>query len=147
MTHSKFVSLAKAWLLSAKQCNPVFIERGSAKTNEIPDAIGWNSKGSIIVECKTSLSDFRADTKKPFRIDPKSGMGKFRYYLFPLKLYNRIPIEELPEGWGIGVVDVTRIYPVMSQVRCKNSKEWPFNIEAELYYMRSRVLQIQRYGR
>lgn len=66
--HDNLVKLAAQWLLRAKQCRPVFTEMGSAKTRERPDAIGWNSSGSIIVECKTSLEDLRRDARKPFRM-------------------------------------------------------------------------------
>jgi hypothetical protein len=48
------------------RCNPVFSRCASCA--EIPDAIGWTSRwqfrGSIVVECKTSHSDFVADRKK-----------------------------------------------------------------------------------
>ncbi len=145
MKHNELVKLAKKWLLSAKQCNPVFTEKGSSKSGEMPDVIGWSSQGSIVVECKTSLADFRADIKKSFRIASEAGMGKFRYFLFTKELYDKIPQEELPEGWGITLVDYQ--FQSVGQVRLKRSKEWLFNIKAELYYMRNRILEIQRFGK
>ena len=144
MTHRELVELAKDWLLSAKQCNPVFTEKGSAKSNEMPDAIGWSSQVSIIVECKISLFDFRADAKKPFRVTPEIGMGELRYYLFAHELYRKIPDWELPAGWGIVLVDDSQ---KVGQARLKTSKKWQFNLKAELYYLRSRILEIQRFGR
>jgi hypothetical protein len=33
-------------------------------TAEIPDAIGWNTHGSVVVECKTSRADFMRDRDK-----------------------------------------------------------------------------------
>lgn len=143
MKHNQLIELGKNWLLSAKGCNPVFTEKGSAKSGEMPDVIGWNSQESIVVECKTSLYDFRADSKKPFRVDPKNGMGKFRYYLFTQELYNVIPDYELPVGWGIVVINS---FQGVQQVRFKKSQIWPFNLKAELYYLRNRILEIQRFG-
>ncbi|KKL27284.1 hypothetical protein LCGC14_2386720, partial [marine sediment metagenome] len=70
MSHDELVKLAKQWLLSARQCNPVFSEKGSAKSGEMPDVIGWSSAGSFVVECKISKADFIVDAKKDFRINP-----------------------------------------------------------------------------
>ncbi len=132
MTHDELIKHAKQWLLSAKQCNPVFTEKGSAKTGEMPDVIGWCSAGSIIVECKTSISDFRADKKKEFRINPRKGMGLFRFFFTTQILYNIIPKREWPEGWGRVVID--ELTNRVSQVRCKWSKEWMFDKNAEIYF-------------
>ncbi len=135
-----FVSMLVVELAQAQQ--PKTPDRPSL-TKEMPDIIGWNSQGSIIVECKTSLYDFKKDSKKPFRVNPDSGMGKFRYYLFTQELYNEISNRELPAGWGIIVVDT---FQRVQQVRLMNSKPWSFNVEAELYYLRNRILEIQRFG-
>jgi hypothetical protein len=40
--------------------------------------------------------------KKPFRVYPEQGLGHKRYYLAPR---NIIPVNELPEGWGLLEVD------------------------------------------
>src|SRR5690348_2379200 len=61
-THGELVSKAKAWLRSHKRCNPVFT--GHASCCEVPDAIGWSARGSVLIECKVSISDLRADGKK-----------------------------------------------------------------------------------
>jgi hypothetical protein len=54
------------------RCNPAY--SGNASCCEIPDAIGWTSRGkfygSIVVECKTSRGDFLADKKKCVRYRP-----------------------------------------------------------------------------
>ena len=68
-------------------------------TDEIPDVIAfgaWNH--SVLIECKASRSDFLSDKKKPFRSEPKLGMGKQRFYCCP---DNLIKIDELPDGWGL----------------------------------------------
>lgn len=69
-------------------------------THEIPDAIGWAYGGlfSVLVECKTSRADFKADRGKYFRDNPKSGMGRYRYYFTPSGL---ICVDELPPLWGL----------------------------------------------
>lgn len=46
---------------------------GVASCREIPDAIGWSSSyrggyGSIVIECKCSVSDFYRDAKKAVRL-------------------------------------------------------------------------------
>lgn len=66
MTHVELVERAVRWLWGTKRCNVVLSENASC--SEVPDAIGWSTagswRGSIVVECKTSLSDFHADKKK-----------------------------------------------------------------------------------
>jgi hypothetical protein len=67
VTHEELCERAVLWL-SGKRCNPIFCRIASA--TEIPDAIGWSSKwnwqGSIVIECKVSVGDFRGDIYKRF---------------------------------------------------------------------------------
>lgn len=76
-------------------------ETRSGWNGEVPDAIGFRASGwedgSVVVEVKTSRSDFLADKKKPHRQDGK-GMGNWRYFLCP---ENVIRVDELPSGWGL----------------------------------------------
>lgn len=69
-------------------------------TGEIPDAIGFRERSSVLVECKTSRSDFFADRKKRYRAQPEvyAPMGEFRFYAAPKGL---IRVEDLPERWGL----------------------------------------------
>jgi hypothetical protein len=64
--HEELCERARRWLRSNRRCEPVF--SNVASCGEIPDAIGWSStwkhRGSIVVECKASLSDFHADKWK-----------------------------------------------------------------------------------
>lgn len=70
MTHWDLEKRAIRWLSGTKRCDPVL--SGIASCSEIPDAIGWGPRGSIVVECKCSLSDFRADMNKYVRyLDPQ----------------------------------------------------------------------------
>jgi hypothetical protein len=66
MSHDELCERAKHWLGGTRRCNPVFSNIASCA--EIPDAIGWSScygwRGSTVIECKTSVSDFYADKQK-----------------------------------------------------------------------------------
>lgn len=95
VTHSELVEHAACWL--RRLCATVITEMATAGT-ETPDAIGWSGGNSILVECKVSLSDFRADAKKHFRYCPEMGIGVRRYYCAPKGL---LKPESLPEKWGL----------------------------------------------
>ena len=95
LSHRQLVERARNWLLGSERVR-VVVSEWNASTMEHPDAIGWHTGGqSVVIECKASLSDFRADKKKPFRVHESMGMGNKRYFLAPKGL---IPVEELPEG-------------------------------------------------
>jgi hypothetical protein len=124
--HSELVKKAKQWLRGTKRCYPVFSESTSCR--ESPDAIGWNSRGSIVVECKTSVIDFRRDRNKyvGFR-NPRDGyihrsgrgwntkkfqelgwervdvtrMGTRRYILCPFGLINEEDLQEYAPDHGL----------------------------------------------
>ena len=98
MTHKELVTLAvkqlKKW-----RCKPICSEMMFAShTCEIPDAIGWTSRASIMFECKASRADFLRDKNKPFRICKQSGMGDIRFFLTNQDVIKTE--DELPEGWG-----------------------------------------------
>lgn len=96
MTHNDLVNEACAWL-RRNHYRVIFRERQSR--HETPDAMGWKSTGhSLLIECKVSLSDFRADQKKKPRTSSRIGIGELRYYMAPRGL---IPVGELPSGWGL----------------------------------------------
>ena len=82
-------------------CGLILSELVSSLSPEIPDAIGWSSGRSILIECKTSRSDFLADAKKPHR-QAGEGPGETRYFMTPSGL---VAPAELPEGWGLLEVD------------------------------------------
>jgi len=104
MTHKDLVEVGYKWVLKSGGCGVAFKELNSGAFNgEYPDVIGFASGGhSLLIEVKTSRSDFLSDSRKRFRKDPKIGMGSYRYYLCPKGLIKR---EELPEGWGLIYVD------------------------------------------
>jgi len=147
ITHKHLVEKAKFYLSSAKQCNPVFTEKGSARIHEYPDVIGWTGNECFVLECKASLSDLKADAKKESRSESGRGLGNRRYYFLPQELYEQIQNklhECIPKGWGV-IICFDNMNP--RQVRHRDSKVFGSNIKAERDFLRSRVMEIQRFGR
>ena len=97
MTHAELVKAAERWLYRYCCCGVVFAEMVTLN-REIPDAIGWRHSISILVEAKTTRSDFLADAKKPFRAINERGMGNWRFYLCEPGVL--VPAD-IPEGWGL----------------------------------------------
>ena len=95
--HDELVLRAEKWLKS-QNCQVVIRDPFRSWNREQPDAIGWRSDVSILVEVKVSRADFLADAKKHFRVNPDTGMGDWRFYLSPPGIVNP---EDLPEGWGL----------------------------------------------
>lgn len=97
--HEALVIAAVKWLEATARCSFSLSEMCSMAM-ERPDAIGWKATSgmSIVVECKANRLDFFGDAKKPFRSNPKMGMGRLRYYLVPEGL---VKPEEVPENWGL----------------------------------------------
>jgi hypothetical protein len=97
-THKKLVNRMANWLKNSKRYTVVFSEL-TTRNNETPDVIGWVGNAfSTLIECKVSVSDFRADKKKVFRRAAELGMGDFRYFAAPLGVIAR---TEIPDGWGL----------------------------------------------
>lgn len=108
MNHPELVSCAEKWLRKSQGCSVVITElTASTSTGEQPDAIGFRAWGrSILIECKTSRQDFMADARKNFRINPSAGMGDFRFYLCEAGV---LDVGDMPDGWGLLVVDGGKI--------------------------------------
>lgn len=81
-------------------------------TAELPDIWGFNGWDSVLVEVKTSHSDFLADQKKWVRKEErkKYQLGNYRYYLCPDGI---IKESELPDGWGLLYYDGKTIRKVI----------------------------------
>lgn len=106
-THADLVAIAGRWLRNTAGCTVVLEELCAATASgENPDAIGWYCARTLLIECKTSRSDFLADRKKRFRADPSRGMGLYRYFLAPRGL---ISPAELPPRWGLLEVSGSRV--------------------------------------
>jgi hypothetical protein len=92
--HSVLIDEAARWL--RRKCALVITDM--AHIGETADAIGWRGTYSILIECKASVSDFKADARKYFRRYPENGMGCTRYFCTMRGLLNP---ERLPEKWGL----------------------------------------------
>lgn len=141
MNHKELTEKAKFWLKSAKKCNPVFSEQGSFNFKEMPDAIGFLKDDCIVVECKTSKSDLYADRKKPFR--ESGGLGDLRYYFMTQELYGECKDFDW-RGWGVVVYKEGHGYA--RQACGIIMKKFESNIKNERDFLRSRILEIQRFG-
>lgn len=95
-SHAELCHIGEKWLRN-KGCGAVIVELRTA-ASEQPDVIGWQGHHSMLIECKTSPDDFRADLKKPSRVMPDLGPGQLRYYLAAAGV---IPIQKIPSGWGL----------------------------------------------
>jgi hypothetical protein len=111
LTHTDLVERAKNWLEKAHgnkfACGVVLAEY-RCYAPEIPDVIGFNNHHSILVECKVSRADFKADKHKSHR-HPIKGMGNYRYYL---TLPNVTCAEDIDNGWGLLYATDKRIIEV-----------------------------------
>lgn len=139
-SHSELCKKAVSWLKRSHTaggpgCPNAFSEAKSGSNGgEIADALGIKtSEGteSIVIEVKTSRSDFLADKKKPFRKKTSLGMGNFRYYLCPEGLIKK---EDLPNKWGLIYVGLRGKLTVICGHRGDRKEKWYFdsNRDAEL---------------
>ncbi len=96
--HDYLTARAVNWLKGSRRCVSILIEPLDTQGPEIPDAIGWTNRGrSIVVECKTTLSDFYADRRKAPR-HRLGGLGCLRYYM---TLPGLLRTARLPTYWGL----------------------------------------------
>lgn len=137
MTHAELVRLAAVWLRKHHRCSVVFTEIVT-RSDIIPDAIGWRVDGrwSILIECKTSRSDFRRDASKRIHVDPENAPGQERWYLVPPGL---VKPEEVPEGWFLAEALPTGKIKKVTKFK---GKEWerpvlPGRSVAEMPYLLS----------
>jgi hypothetical protein len=146
VSHADLVIRASRYLSGYCNCNPVFTEQGSAQAREMPDAIGWTTSKCYVIECKTCVADCTADKIKPSRKDENAGLGDFRFYLLTLKLFERIEQKldlYIPEKWGILIHDI----PYCRRMKFREAKPCQSNVQAEIQFLRSRILEIQRFGK
>jgi hypothetical protein len=68
------------------------------RIGECPDAFGWSSGSTQLIEAKATRSDFLSDKKKYWRKNPYFGLGSYRSYICPEGL---IEESELPRAWGL----------------------------------------------
>jgi len=130
LTHTELVNYASNWL--KRKC-PVVIT-GLATTGETPDAIGWQGKFSILIECKTSIADFNKDKKKYFRYSPERGLGQRRYFLTPEKL---VAPNQLPLNWGLLEIINDKV------ILIKESEYFESNVKQEVGILLSTLRRIK----
>jgi len=103
LSHKELVNAAYRLCSKNASCGVVFKELYSI-SGEIPDVIGFGDWGhSVLIECKTSRSDFFAEFKKPHRING-GGMGRYRFFCVPTGLIKQ---DEIPEKWGLIYVNAS----------------------------------------
>lgn len=146
ITHDYLCQRADRWLRSIS-CGVVFNDafRAGTYTGEQPDAIGWRTYTSFLIECKISRSDFLADKKKHFRMKPEKGMGDWRFYMCPPGI---IKPEDLPEGWGLlycHAKKIEKVHGIPTNTQYEIAK--PFNgnkqIEMQMMYSALRRMEIR----
>lgn len=144
MTHDELVERAARWLSGSQRCGVVLTEFASS-SSEVPDAIGWQkgARFSFLIECKTSVSDFYADKKKPGRsgYNLYAGVGRLRYYMTPPGLLTREIVRKHRPKWGL-------LEARKSIVKVKLSAE-PFALATawrELPLLYSYARRIHQYG-
>jgi len=115
LTHDELIDIGRAWCLRSVRggkpgghsaCSLVLTDMTSY-ARETPDVLGWHSGGSLLIECKASASDFKADARKQFRRYPDTGVGARRYYLAPKGL---LTVDALPDTWGLLEAVGSRVY-------------------------------------
>lgn len=139
MTHDELVERAVRWLRRRRRCPVVFAELAT-HAGETPDAIGWYEGFSILIECKTSRSDFHRDKKKRHRQAAKVldfGMGNERFYMAPSDVLSP---EDMPEGWGL--LEVTRRTVKVSQASIRWSQD-ALGLRKEVIMLQSAVRRHQ----
>jgi len=102
-THRQLVLLGAKWL--NKKASNVFYrspyvitEFLCQGTREIPDILGLRPNGNILIEVKTSRTDFKKDVFKEGRRTDVLQLGHRRFFLTTVDL---ICQDELPPGWGL----------------------------------------------
>jgi len=130
LSHRDLCIIASEWLKKSLRCTISIYEPKGIKEN--PDAIGWRYgyggcayEGSILVECKTSRSDFKTDFKKQFRIEPEKGIGNWRYYMCPEGV---ISVNEVPEKWGLLYVTPKKRVKIIKHPYKDNQAKSKYNV-------------------
>jgi len=106
VTHEHLRKAAVRWLTNSRKCSVVISEMVSAAW-ECPDAIGWKSGYSILVECKASRSDLFANAKKP-TLEGDRGVGCARYFMIPKGLASVDDMARF-DGYGLLLMDGDRV--------------------------------------
>lgn len=146
LTHDELVIRACRWLKKPVSkvdpyrykpgCGVVVPELVSA-CSEQPDAIGWTAQASYVIECKTTISDFYADRRKPHRKNG-GGVGTYRLYMCPPKV---IKVDQLPDGWGL-----LYAHPKIITVEQWPEPNWDRDLNGEVVMMNSLLRRVVIHG-
>lgn len=98
LSHDQLVRIGYEFLKKRLKFPIVAMEQKCSGSREIPDVMGFRADASILIECKTSRSDFLADKNKPERRGEIEGYGNYRLYLAPKGI---LKLTDLPVGWGL----------------------------------------------
>lgn len=109
MTHDQLIIEAARWLRYTKRCQVIATDIVTG-CSETPDAIGWRGTVTHLIECKATRSDFLADRKKPFRRDPRRGLGLYRYFMVAPDVVRGS--DPWPAGWGL--IEIRNGRPVLA---------------------------------
>lgn len=139
MSHDEIQHIAAKWLKNHKRnavipnCTTVVENLVTLNgSGEVPDVMGWNYSYSVLIEVKTSKSDFNNEKKKYHRQRPELSMGQFRYYCCPCGIINE---DDLPKHWGLLYINQKNKIEVVKIAEKQDS-----NLDAE----RSMLLSIIR---
>lgn len=120
--------------------------RAWSNEGELPDTLGFRNGVSCLIEVKCSRSDFLADKKKRFRVDPSKGMGDWRFYMCEPGI---IAIEDLPDGWGLLYVEgrkVIKVHGWPGNALWVTGKPFNSNKQAECDYLYSALRRVFSQG-
>lgn len=123
-THAALVALGVRWA-RRQGFSVAHGELGTQSTREIPDVVAFNARCSLVIECKTSRSDFLVDSKKPWR-QPGNGVGHYRFYLAPEGLLQATELPQTPR-WGLIEVGARRRMNLVAGPMNGKSNLWPGN--------------------
>ena len=98
LSHPELIMRAERLLRNSFHCRSILTELVAyTRSRETPDVIGWVRNWSILVECKASRADFKADQHKLSRTHIV-GLGHWKIYLTVKGLLDEL---EIPYGWGL----------------------------------------------
>lgn len=127
LDHQQLIKRGVRWLSNTVGCQVVVTELSSGW--EIPDVLGWRGITTHLVEAKASVSDFKADMKKPFRSihNYEMGLGNYRYYIVPMAIKDKV-IDLVPSKWGLLAVGESSVFlkkkpEYIEEVNRKNETE------------------------
>lgn len=139
--HHSLVQHAVRWLRNSRKCGVVLAEPSGSSYE--PDAIGWTRQGfhSIVVECKRSRGDFRADRKKLIHNDAVTDEypGHERVFFTPSGL---VTADEVPEGWGLVELRGKRVYWVKKCQKLRDTKRCDARRLAGNHYLYSAMRKV-----